>query len=279
VKPATRAAKATLERVIGEEATRAFARRVADVRSGLEYSLSGRGRESARRLRGLRDRYRGERCVIIGNGPSLRDMDLSLLRTEHTFGLNRAPLLFPRMGFQTTFLVCVNRLVIEQSVDEILDTSCTKFVAWHSRRFLPTGADVTYLRSVRGPLFSEDPARGIWEGGTVTYVAMQLAYHLGFDEVILIGVDHSFTTKGPPNQQTTSAGDDPNHFDPSYFGKGYRWHLPDLEKSEIAYRLAKRQFEASGRSIVDATVGGKLTVFPKVSYDALTRRSRTGVAR
>lgn len=218
----------------------------------------------------MKDRYQGERCFIIGNGPSLRDMDLTRLRGEHTFGLNRAPLLFPRMGFQTTFLVCVNPLVIEQSGQELLDASRPTFVSWGSRRFLPRAADVTYLRSVRTPRFSEDPSRGIWEGGTVTFVAMQLAFHLGFGTVVLIGVDHSFTTQGPPNQETTSTGDDPNHFDPSYFGKGYRWHLPDLEKSERAYRLAKRHYEAAGRTIVDATVGGKLTVFPKAPYDTLT---------
>ena len=272
--PAKSAARAALQRVIGEQRTLALARLVADGRSGLEYGVSRRGQESARRLRELKDQYRGERCFIIGNGPSLREMDLSPLRGEFTFGLNRAPLLFPRMGFQTTFLVCVNRLVIEQSGEELLGTSCTKFVSWQGRRFLPASADVNYLRSVRGPRFATDPSRGVWEGGTVTFVAMQLAYHLGFETVILIGVDHAFTTTGPPNQQTTSGGDDPNHFDPSYFGKGYRWHLPDLERSETAYGLAREQFEASGRTIVDATVGGKLTVFRKVPYDALTRDPR-----
>jgi hypothetical protein len=268
---ARRAARAALQRVIGKESTLTLARHLADGQSRLEYALSRRGQESARRLRDMKDRYRGERCFIIGNGPSLRGMDLSALRTEYTFGLNRAPLLFPRMGFQTTFLVCVNRLVIEQSGAELLDTSCTKFVSWQGRRFLPTSADVTYLRSIRGPRFAMDPSQGVWEGGTVTFVAMQLAFHLGFETVILIGVDHSFATKGPPNQQTISGGDDPNHFDPSYFGKGYRWHLPDLERSEIAYGLARDQFEASGRTIVDATVGGKLVVFPKASFDALAR--------
>ncbi|HEX5041192.1 MAG TPA: hypothetical protein VFW95_13815 [Candidatus Limnocylindria bacterium] len=206
-------------------------------------------------------------------------MDLSRLRGEFTFGLNRAPLLFPHMGFETTFLVCVNRLVIEQSGHELLDTSCTKFLSWHGRRFLPKAADVIYVRPVRGLRFATDPSRGIWEGGTVTFVAMQLAFYLGFETAILIGVDHSFTTKGPPNGETTSGGDDPNHFDPNYFGKGYRWHLPDLERSEIAYGLAKDQFERSGRRIVDATVGGKLTVFEKASYDELTRVSHTPVER
>lgn len=265
------AARAALRRTIGAERALALARSLADRRSSVEYALSGHGRESARRLREMKDRYRGERCFIIGNGPSLRDMDLSVLREERTFGLNRAPLLFPRMGFQTTFLVCVNRLVIEQSGDELLDASCDKFVSWQGRKFLPRSADVTYLKPRRGLDFAKDPSAGVWEGGTVTFVAMQLAYHFGFGTVVLIGVDHAFTTKGPANQETVSAGSDPNHFDPSYFGKGYRWHLPDLERSEMAYRLAKDRFEASGRRIVDATVGGKLTVFPKVSFDSLTQ--------
>jgi len=92
---------------------------------------------------------------------------------------------------------------------------------------------------------------------------------MGFSEVILIGVDHNFATKGKPNTTITSEGDDPNHFDPKYFGKGFRWQLPDLETSEIAYRMARNAFEADGRKVVDATVGGKLTVFPKVEYNSL----------
>jgi len=84
-----------------------------------------------------------------------------------------------------------------------------------------------------------------------------------------VGVDHNFQTKGPANTTVTSSGDDPNHFSPNYFGKGFRWQLPDLEGSERAYHLARQTYEASGRRIVDATVGGKLTVFPKVEYTSL----------
>jgi hypothetical protein len=95
---------------------------------------------------------------------------------------------------------------------------------------------------------------------------MQIAYYMGFQEVILIGVDHSFSTTGKPHATVTSQGDDPNHFAANYFGKGFRWQLPDLETSELAYRLAKEQFERAGREIVDATIGGKLQVFRKVDY-------------
>jgi hypothetical protein len=66
-----------------------------------------------------------------------------------------------------------------------------------------------------------------------------------------------------------SQGDDQDHFDPGYFGKGFRWQLPDLETSERAYEMAHQAYAQDGRQILDATVDGKLTVFPKADYEKL----------
>ena len=116
------------------------------------------------------------------------------------------------------------------------------------------------------------PDAGAWEGATVTFVALQLAYHLGFYEVILIGVDHSFATTGPANKLVTATAADANHFDPTYFGPGVKWQYPDLEVSAAAYALARDAFETSGRHILDATVGGQLKVFPKADYEQLVQK-------
>ncbi len=111
----------------------------------------------------------------------------------------------------------------------------------------------------------------------MTYICLQLAYCMGFQEVYLIGVDHNFDTKGKANQTITSKGNDPNHFSPDYFGKGFRWQLPDLETSERAYRLADQKYLQNGRQIFDATLGGKLSVFPKVDYKGLFSGDRRGI--
>ena len=92
---------------------------------------------------------------------------------------------------------------------------------------------------------------------------------MGFKQAILIGVDHNFTTKGRPNTTVVSQGDDPDHFDVWYFGKGFRWQLPDLETSERAYGMALKHYRKANREVIDATVDGKLTVFPKVDYNSL----------
>ena len=264
-----RAARAVADRVLGQERVRGLRLRFVDAKRLLEYRTLSEGRRSRRELDAYRNRYRGQRCVIIGNGPSLREMDLSPLRNEITFGLNRAYLMFDEIGFRTTFLAIINKYVVEQCASEIAAVDVPTFVAWHARQHMPAAARPTYLCAIRRPGFSRDIRQGLWAGATVTYVALQVAYHMGFEEAVLIGVDHSFATKGTPNALVESRGDDPNHFDAKYFGKGFRWQLPDLETSEIAYEMARRAFEADGRRIMDATVGGKLQVFPKADYAAL----------
>lgn len=228
-----------------------------------------RYRASIKRLQALKDRHLGQRCFIIGNGPSLKKTNLALLKNEFTFGLNRIYLLFKDIGFATTYCVTVNRLVVEQCATELAALPCPKFISWHSRDLIRFTDDMMFLDSRPQPTFYTDVTQGVWEGATVTYVAMQVAYFLGFQRVVLVGVDHSFATQGQPHATVVSQGDDPNHFDPQYFGKGFRWQLPDLETSEMAYRIARWQYGLAGREIVDATIGGHLQVFPKVEYESL----------
>lgn len=230
--------------------------------------------ESISRLTELRDKYRNRRAFIIGNGPSLKNTDLSILRHEFTFGLNRIYLMFPSLGFMTSCLVSVNDLVIEQCRTEMQALSIPRFLSWRSHRFFPTASPIpelpTFLYTTyESPIFSRDVRGRVWEGATVTYVALQLAFHMGFQQVVLIGVDHDFTSKGQANRTVVSEGDDPNHFSADYFGKGFRWQLPDLVTSEIAYRMAYEAYSKAGREVLDATVGGKLTVFPKIGYNLL----------
>jgi hypothetical protein len=175
------------------------------------------------------------------------------------------------MGFSTRYFVSVNTLVIEQCAAEIRALTMPKFLTWRSRRWMAGDPGVVFLDTdyTGRAVFAGDVRGRVFEGSTVTYVALQVAYHMGFEEVILIGVDHRFSTQGPPNATVVAGAGDPDHFSPAYFGPGFRWQLPDLEASEAAYRLARSAFEADGRQVLDATIGGQLSVFPKIAYDSL----------
>lgn len=227
-------------------------------------------RDTIQNLAPLKDSHRGERCFIIGNGPSLKQTDLSRLKGEYSMGMNRIYMLFPEIDFRPTYYLSVNDLVVEQCAQDIQGLKMPRFVSWRARKWLTPEENLFFLYTTyTGPKFAKDIRGRLWEGATVTFVALQVAFYLGFDKVILIGVDHNFETKGKPNTTIVSQGDDPNHFNPGYFGKGFRWQLPDLETSERGYALARKTYEAAGRQVVDATVGGNLRIFPRVDYESL----------
>lgn len=232
---------------------------------------SGAARDNKGRLELYRARHFGQRCFILGNGPSLAEMDLSPLKNEVTFGMNRVYLLEKTRGFLPTYYVAINDLVLEQFASDIAKLTLPRFLTWSQRkRFDPQDPSVMFvhLRAALDDRFIDAPLRPLSSGGTVTYVALQLAFFMGFAEVVLVGVDHHFADRGEPNRVVArTTGADQNHFHPDYFPTGVRWQLPDLLRSEMAYARARHAYEQAGRRILDATMGGQLQVFEKANYE------------
>lgn len=260
--------------------TEAIARRVSTLPDRVAWWMpGGRAAQSRERLAEFRDRHRGERCVILANGPSLGGMNLSRLASVPTFGMNRIYLLFDRIPFRPTYYVAINELVLEQFAGDIQALPMERFLNWNRRSLFPDEPRTSFL-SLRLGLndrFSTDIRRPIDSGGTVTFVALQLAYYMGFEEVVLVGLDHRFSSPGRPNRlEVRPTGPDRDHFHPDYFPEGSRWQLPDLLRSERAYAKARTAFESDGRRVVDATPGGACRVFERASFADLFTEARPG---
>lgn len=222
----------------------------------------------ATKLLKFKDAHLSQDCFIIGNGPSLKKMDLQPMNNYYTFGLNKIHLLLDKMSLNVSYHVAVNPLVIEQSAEEIEGLQCPSFISYKSGKNHVRPLDhIHYIMTHGYPYtFESNLLQGIHEGYTVTFVAMQIAFFMGFKRVFLIGVDHNFVAKGKENEKQYLAGEDPNHFDPTYFSNK-EWHLPDLEASELSYHLARFFYARDNRRIYDATLDGKLNIFPKISYE------------
>jgi hypothetical protein len=217
------------------------------------------------RLRKLRNQQQGRKAVILCNGPSLLRTDFSLLQASgaYTFGLNKINLLFGSNAFRPDSIVAVNPFVLEQNADFFNATTIPLFLDMVAHGHISARENVTFLHSASIHRFARDCSISVNQGFTVTFVAMEIAYHMGFAEVALVGCDHNFAQKGPANQVVVAGERDESHFDPNYFPAGVQWQLPDLAKSEMNYLLAKEAYEASGRRIVNCTVGGKLEIFER----------------
>nr|WP_320011010.1 6-hydroxymethylpterin diphosphokinase MptE-like protein [uncultured Desulfobulbus sp.] len=219
------------------------------------------------RLERFNNRHTGERVVVVANGPSLNNMDLCFLRHETAIGMNKIFLGLNKFRFYPKYYVAINRKVIEQSINNIKSLNCNKFISMRGSELLPEDALTYHLETQNPPArFSKDITRGIHEGWTVTYAAIQVAYFLGFSEVVIIGMDHRYQFTGQPNEARRLDGPDPNHFCPEYFGGGQNWDNPDLKNSEESYRIARTEFENDGRRILDATLYGSCEIFEKIHY-------------
>jgi hypothetical protein len=216
---------------------------------------------SRKKLKQYREKYHGKKAVILCNGPSLVKSDLSLLDGIFTFGLNKINLLFDKSNFRPSFIVAVNPFVIDQNADFFNSTEIPLFFDSCATKDIADRTNVIFMHSSAQNKFAKDCSVSIYQGSTVTFVAMQLAFHMGFTKVALIGCDHSFTTKGIPGSTVTSMEKDPNHFDPSYFAGGVQWQLPDLYQSAANYSLADSIYRSEGREIVNCTEGGELDIF------------------
>lgn len=221
-------------------------------------------------LRGLKNRHAQAKAVILCNGPSLLKVDFELLQRQGVFcfGLNKINLLFDKTSFRPNCVVSVNPLVLEQNSPFYNQTDLPLFLDSSAAPLVKGRPNVAFLHGNAFPAFARDCSVSLFQGHTVTYVAMQLAFHMGFRQVALVGADHNFATKGAANKTVVSGEKDESHFDPNYFAGGMKWQLPDLFQSEVAYTMARDMFAAYGGQVVNASAGGKLEVFERCDLAA-----------
>lgn len=238
---------------------------------------------SRSRLRAQRGSQGSKLGLILCNGPSLNAVDWKLVEQHRSrlfiFGLNKIHLLYPRIEVRPDCVVAVNHFVIKQTREEFNRAPLPLYLSSRGSSFVRLRPNVCFIEPM--PMFtrfSHDVSRGFVEGSTVTFTALQLAYHLGLREVALVGCDHSFADQGKAHTVVRSTGADRNHFDPSYFGEGTLWQLPDLIGSEYSYGIAAEEFAESGGRVINCTEGGRLEVFPRLPLRVWLQGARQGGA-
>jgi hypothetical protein len=161
--------------------------------------------------------------------------------------------------------VAVNPHVIAQNAAFYASTLLPIFLDSYGLDFVPPRPNVTFLHSSVEARVVEDVSMSLNQGYTVTCVALQLALHMGFEAVAVIGCDHNFAVKGLANDEVRAEGPDRSHFDPRYFSGGQYWNLPDLSASEYYYSQLAVLYQKLGRGLWNCTEGGALELFARCS--------------
>ncbi|ACD90929.1 hypothetical protein Clim_1896 [Chlorobium limicola DSM 245] len=244
-------------------------------------------RAEAERWKELKDKYKGKRVFLLGNGPSLNKTPLFYLKDEYTMCFNRFYIMEERLNWTPNFYMTVDNLVLDDLVKEvgkIIDTSEYAFfpaIHFRGQKFItqiPKMPKIYWVSQYFGKDFSLNLPR-IYQGGSVIYEGFQVLQHLGFDAIYVIGVDMSFKTH--KTAESISKGntdiiskddDDPNHFDPRYFGKNRKYHQPEdfvIQNIMNSLDFLGANLEHYQVNIINAGYDSKVESFPRVDFESL----------
>lgn len=231
-------------------------------------------------LAAYKNKYKGRRCFLIGNGPSLRAEDLTKLHEngEITFGFNRIYNIFDRTPWRPTFYISQDEKMLGGCADTVNEVEMgVKFIPiqmrwWHgitirgAREFRIIDQNVVDPRQFG---FSDDIARGINNSSTGMYTAAQIAAYMGFSEIYFIGVDHHFRISQNNKGEVVVDNSVKDYFTDKYNEDKDKLFIPNTEKSTLTYVAMKDHCDRRGIRVFNATRGGKLEVFPRVDFDSL----------
>lgn len=225
----------------------------------------------------IRNTHLGESCFIIGNGPSLTVEDLNTLHEKgiDTFAVNRIYQIFPQTDWRPTYFVSTDAVMLRDKLEEAAQIPAKiKFIPLQNKYYLGIkvkGARYFFRNDLREndqpEGFSLDCTNQVNMRGTVTIACMQLAMHLGYKYIYLLGIDHNFDKVITENGEVI--------IDPSvknYFIEGYDQDVlsevqHDLGTTTKAYYDVRRFIDKTDVKIYNASRKTKLEAFPKVTFE------------
>lgn len=137
-------------------------------------------------------------CFILGNAPSLRDKDLSILEQHFTVGINRIFYMI-----DPTVLMWQDLALWVQEKKRVMETKAIKYV----RRGADTrGGFLGFQLESRDHRLT-DNLRKLYGRGSSGAIAYEFAHKLGCNPIILVGMD----CKNGPDKMTDFYGVNPMH--------------------------------------------------------------------
>lgn len=229
-------------------------------------------RASNARISTLANTHRDQTIYCVGNGPSVKTQDLSLLNGKIALLTNRAHQLLerftPRVGYnvvtdteafnklgsifrerpETTF-VASHRLVNPYLTPEL----CVDRHLYLLPAFMWSSTQKSiYPEAIAAPGFSHDIRRCLYLGESVIFGAIQIARYLGARRIVLVGVDMNYTGDVKKDYGVART-------DKPAMVMDYETHAKPM------FEHCVRELSAVGVEFVNATDGGRVDCVRRMS--------------
>lgn len=213
-------------------------------------------------LKKFKNIHRGERCFIVGTGPSLTMDDLALIKDEYSFSVNSIVLSYQDTDWRPTYYCIQDKFGYEKLKSAIREANMPYVFNGISNKRMTPIMDIPFIAFPLNLLdqgkaipnhitkFSTNAFKVVYAGHSITYSAMELAAYMGFSEIILLGVDCDYS-KAINHIKAYSVQDDVNA---AYLMRE-------------SYKVARSYCDKHGIKIINATRNAKLDVFERKSLE------------
>ncbi len=230
-----------------------------------------------RYMSAIHNSHLGESCFVIGNGPSLTGDDLSTLYNNgiDTFAVNRIFKIFPQTNWRPTYYVSTDHVLVRDILEEVNSLPLgEKFIPLQNKYYhgiVIKDAHYFFRNDLREhdqkDGFGLDCTEQVNMRGTVTIACIQLAIHMGYRQIYLLGIDHNF------DRVITETGE--VIVDPSvknYFCEGYDNDVAsevqhNLGTTTRAYYDMRAFCDKFGITVRNASRKTKLDAFELISFE------------
>lgn len=219
--------------------------------------------------------HKGEAGLVVANGPSLADVPIEFLKSYVTLGCNRITAMCPE--FVPTYYSCVglNQLNDADKRETILPMlehpDCkaafiNRLVAHlfpYDNIYSVLGGAFYGLENTK--VFSYEPLHITGIGGSMTFILLQIAFYMGLDPVLVVGLDHNY-----PKGSKKHFYDDSEFpgFEvapgPVYGNDGDLWQAV----ASSMFAIAQEVYLKHGRTIINLTRDSHCEVFRKEALSA-----------
>jgi len=227
--------------------------------------------------------------IVMGNGPSLKDVDFSLLNGYDTFGLNAAYRAYERMDWWPTYHGCFDYRVTENHKEKFINLINSKKIKKHFYiKNISSEKNFQFINllkygSTNKTNNSIEDFNNFHDNGNSGANACSVGICLGYERIILLGVDCNYVEFVEGSKRDGPGGlvmektpeKNPNYWFDDYQQKGDEYNVPDGLSfhmptwNMLAYRAAH-----AGVEIINCSPITNLRCFKKIGLEEVLENEK-----
>ena len=235
-----------------------------------------------------------ESAYILGNGPSLKDINLKEYSKKITFGMNVAYRYWQKIDWYPNYYSCLDLVLGDSHLDEIIhlikDSEKNKIQKFLLReklihkikkRGVKSNKIINFDQMNKKNINLKSPLKHITTGaGTVAW-----AIYEGFKKILILGVDNNYTYN-PQNYdkyffsnkiKVKKNFNNENYFFDEYSKEGDKLNIPNLHinyPTQTYSWIELKEKNILKVNIFNCNMNSKVTAFPIIDYSKFEKKNQ-----